>query len=263
MQIHRVLLSVVVVVTAACSGPGDTQVGERRTTSEEQNEALIRQVLELINDRLDLMEQIGQPEQAIADFDSSSIRNNKKELLQTELSQREAGILTRENRLIQSKILLATVIIAILGFMPGKLTRLDSKARSVMMISCVIIFFFYWHDNYTVDLQKRSGDRIHLIYHQLDRFPTMKTADIDTIKVFPDLSKSDPSGKIGLIFRPKFEQLITYGPFLLILIGFTFYSIIQQKRIHGNKDPNMQEEITGSSPAQKGDAPPAPEVDDQ
>ena len=51
MRIHRVLLSVIVVVTAACSAPGDTQVGESRTTSEQQNEALIRQVLELINDR--------------------------------------------------------------------------------------------------------------------------------------------------------------------------------------------------------------------
>ncbi len=51
MQIHRVLLSVVVVVTAACSAPGDTRVAGSRTTSEEQNEALIRQVLELINDR--------------------------------------------------------------------------------------------------------------------------------------------------------------------------------------------------------------------
>ncbi len=50
MQVHRVLLSVVVVVITACSAPGDTQVGSR-TTSEEQNEVLIRQVLELINDR--------------------------------------------------------------------------------------------------------------------------------------------------------------------------------------------------------------------
>ncbi len=51
MQIHRVLLSAVVVVTAACSAPGDTQVGQSRTTAEEQNEALVHQVLELINDR--------------------------------------------------------------------------------------------------------------------------------------------------------------------------------------------------------------------
>lgn len=51
MQVHRVLLSLVIVVTAACSAPGDTRVGESRTTSEEQNEALIREVLELINDR--------------------------------------------------------------------------------------------------------------------------------------------------------------------------------------------------------------------
>ena len=51
MQIHRVLLSVVVVVAAACSAPGDTQGGAGGTTVEAQNEALIRQVLELINDR--------------------------------------------------------------------------------------------------------------------------------------------------------------------------------------------------------------------
>ncbi len=50
MQIHRVLLSVVVVVTAACSAPGDVQVGQPETTSEEQNEALIREVLDLINE---------------------------------------------------------------------------------------------------------------------------------------------------------------------------------------------------------------------
>ena len=50
MQIHRVLLSVVVVVTAACSAPGDAQVGEPGTTPEEQNEALIREVLDLINE---------------------------------------------------------------------------------------------------------------------------------------------------------------------------------------------------------------------
>ncbi len=51
MQIHRDLLSVVDVSIAACSAPGDTQIGESGTTPEEQNEALIRQVLELINDR--------------------------------------------------------------------------------------------------------------------------------------------------------------------------------------------------------------------
>lgn len=47
MQAHRILLPVVIVV-AACSAPGDTQ---GRTTLEEQNEVLIRQVLDLINDR--------------------------------------------------------------------------------------------------------------------------------------------------------------------------------------------------------------------
>ena len=51
MQAHRVLLSVIVVAIAACSAPGDTQVGESETTPEEQNEALVRQVLELMNDR--------------------------------------------------------------------------------------------------------------------------------------------------------------------------------------------------------------------
>jgi steroid delta-isomerase-like uncharacterized protein len=51
MPVHRLLLSVVVVVAAACNPPDDTRVGEGRTTSEQQNEALIRQVLELINDR--------------------------------------------------------------------------------------------------------------------------------------------------------------------------------------------------------------------
>ena len=104
---------------------------------------------------------------------------------------------------------------------------------------------------------------MHLIYHQLDRLPTMKTADIDTIKVFPDLSKSDLSGKFGLIISPKFEQVITYVPFLLILIGFTFYSGFSKKESNVNKDPNLQDEITGSSSVQKRDAPPMPEVDDQ
>ncbi len=48
MQIHRILLPVMIVVAAACSAPGDTR---GRTTLEEQNEVLIRQVLDLINDR--------------------------------------------------------------------------------------------------------------------------------------------------------------------------------------------------------------------
>ncbi|MFQ5691175.1 MAG: ester cyclase [Gemmatimonadota bacterium] len=51
MQMHRFLLAAVVVVTAACSAPGDTRIRERGTRSEGQNEVLVRQVLELINDR--------------------------------------------------------------------------------------------------------------------------------------------------------------------------------------------------------------------
>ncbi len=49
---HRVLSAVVVVVvTAACTPPDGSRVAEGRTASEQENEALIRQVLELINDR--------------------------------------------------------------------------------------------------------------------------------------------------------------------------------------------------------------------
>ena len=48
MQVHRILLPLVVITAAACSAPGATQ---GRTTLEEQNEVMIRQVLELINDR--------------------------------------------------------------------------------------------------------------------------------------------------------------------------------------------------------------------
>lgn len=51
MQLRRLVLFLVVVVMAACSRPCDTQVGESAATLEEQNEALIYQVLELINDR--------------------------------------------------------------------------------------------------------------------------------------------------------------------------------------------------------------------
>ncbi len=51
MQLRKLVLFLVVVVMAACSRPCDTQVGESASTLEEQNEALIHQVLELINDR--------------------------------------------------------------------------------------------------------------------------------------------------------------------------------------------------------------------
>ena len=51
MQIHRLVLCLVIMVAAGCSTPEEAQVREDKISSAEQNEALIRQVLELIDER--------------------------------------------------------------------------------------------------------------------------------------------------------------------------------------------------------------------
>ena len=51
MQIHRLMFCLVIMVAAGCSTPVEEQATEDRTASVAQNEALIREVLELIDAR--------------------------------------------------------------------------------------------------------------------------------------------------------------------------------------------------------------------
>ena len=51
MRIYRFLFWAVIMVAAGCSAPEELQVTEDRVASAAQNEALIRQVLELIDER--------------------------------------------------------------------------------------------------------------------------------------------------------------------------------------------------------------------
>ena len=49
MQLRRFSLIILTLAIVACSAPSDAQMGQERTASVEQNEAVIRQVLALIN----------------------------------------------------------------------------------------------------------------------------------------------------------------------------------------------------------------------
>jgi hypothetical protein len=49
MQLQRFSLIILTLVIVACSAPNDAQMGQESTASVEQNEAVIRQVLALID----------------------------------------------------------------------------------------------------------------------------------------------------------------------------------------------------------------------
>ncbi len=51
MQIHRLLFCIVIMVAAGCSAPEEVQVTQDTVASVAQNEALVRQVLDLIDER--------------------------------------------------------------------------------------------------------------------------------------------------------------------------------------------------------------------
>ena len=154
----------------------------------------------------------------------ADFRNQKRQLLEMELTSLTQTLIELTNGHIQLKVLSVTILVAAIGFIVTTISEKISKNKQTNLLIVVaialvlLIFLLYWYDCYLGDIQLRARDRIATIAAVLLSLPTMDAIAVDNVPVLVDLTRNDIIAKVLFLWPPNFEQVLFY--FVMPMIMF-------------------------------------------
>lgn len=174
------------------------------------------------------VEKLSQQSTQVA-FDSlAELRHYKAELLLKEFDLRHQHLQNQENIFLILRIVLMIILIgfSLIAYVKAKSSQ-ELISRLVIFSLIVILLAVYWYDQFILDQHGRVLYRVGEIPYDLNRIPTLTGDELRSLKLFEVLTWPVGLGpKISLFFRaPNFEQLISYGPIVIVIILLIYRSI--------------------------------------